>query len=227
MSPLFENAVDSLQTGMQFFRDKRPKFAILLIFHSIELLLKELLSRNHPILIYRNIIRFENIGINLPKEQRETLKTLQGKRNRIEHHRYEPHISDADTLGQSLKFIMLFMELQLHAKLSQHIDAGLLDEIERIVLSYNERLDRANYDFEQWLVETYAGGLDSEEFPGTVDCPICSQTLLVLGEATIGNYCFFCRTKVDAVECIECGSTLIPQKEGDDVCDTCTAYMDN
>lgn len=241
MSPLFENAVDSLQTGMQFFRDKRPKFAILLVFHSIELLLKELLSRQHPVLIYRNIdkkitddsqtvglaetlVRFQNVGVTLTKQEQETLKTLQRRRNRIEHHRYEPETDDHDTLGQSLKFIMSFVVTHLHDELGKHIAESLLHEIEAIVLSYDERLAVANHEFEQWAEKAYDGGFESDDFRGTVDCPVCSQTLLVLDEPTKGNYCFFCRAEVNAVECDHCGRTFLPQNEGDNACDFCAAY---
>jgi hypothetical protein len=89
MNPLLFNAVDSLKVGMEFFMrgdsDTTHKHAILTIFHSIELFLKEYLFRINPILIYRNIdksitddsitvgineiiARLENLKIGLPKE---------------------------------------------------------------------------------------------------------------------------------------------------------------
>jgi len=242
--PLFENAVDSLETGMQFFRDKKPKFAILLVFHSIELLLKELLSRQHPVLIYRKIdsnitedsqtvglaetlTRFKNVGISFSKDETETLKALQRRRNRIEHHQYAPDADDHDTLGQSLKFIMSFIATHLNDDLKQHIDEALVHEIEAIILSFDEQLAVANYEYEQWAEKTFNGGFESEDFQGTVDCPICGQTLLVLGEPSIGDYCFFCRTEVNAAECDCCGRTFIPPTPDHLTCDFCTAYTDD
>src|SRR5262249_17228476 len=156
MSPLFDNAIDSLQTGMHFFRDGKPKHAMLLVFHSIELLLKELLSRQNPILIFRNIdkvitddsqtvgltdalVRIHNLGIILSADERATLVALQRRRNRIEHHRYESELGDRETLGRSLRFIMSFIHLHLSDKLSNYIDSSLLQEIENLILHYSER----------------------------------------------------------------------------------------
>lgn len=109
ISPLFENAIDSLEVGMKFFMDQATvsanKHAILTIFHSIELLLKEALYRVNPILIYRKIdqkitddsitvglpeifSRFDNLNIRLSSEEKTDLIDLKKKRNRIEHHKY-------------------------------------------------------------------------------------------------------------------------------------------
>ena len=61
ISPIFENAVDSLRIGMEFFQRESSysshKHAILTVFHAIELLLKEQLHRINPVLIYRTSTR--------------------------------------------------------------------------------------------------------------------------------------------------------------------------
>ena len=58
-SDIYRNAVDSLKIGMEFFLKEDTyssrKHAILTLFHSIELFLKEYLFRQNPILIYKNI----------------------------------------------------------------------------------------------------------------------------------------------------------------------------
>jgi hypothetical protein len=58
-SPIYENAIDSLRIGMEFFLKEdgysSRKHAILTVFHAIELLLKERLAQTNPILIYKNI----------------------------------------------------------------------------------------------------------------------------------------------------------------------------
>ncbi len=57
MSPLLENAVDSLKVGLEYFlegaKESSGKHTILTIFHSIELLLKEALYRFNPFLSTR------------------------------------------------------------------------------------------------------------------------------------------------------------------------------
>ncbi len=57
MSPLLENAVDSLKVDLEHFlegtKESSGKHTILTIFHSIELLLKEALYRFNPFLSTR------------------------------------------------------------------------------------------------------------------------------------------------------------------------------
>jgi uncharacterized membrane protein len=129
MNPIFFNAIDSLKIGMKFFIDQENetsnKHAILSIFHSIELLLKEYLYRINPILIYTNIDkiitsnsqtigfekminRVQNFKADLPKEQLKILKEIQIRRNTIEHHQYTKEENDTYILGESLKFIIYF-----------------------------------------------------------------------------------------------------------------------
>jgi hypothetical protein len=47
ISPIFENAIDSLRIGMEFSQRESS--------YAIELLLKEQLHRTNPVLIYKNI----------------------------------------------------------------------------------------------------------------------------------------------------------------------------
>ena len=129
VSEIYANAVDSLSIGMEFFL-REPnyssrKHAILTLFHSVELFLKELLFRTHPLFIYKNIdtkvtddsvtvgirdilARLDNIGLGLPKEQRSTIEKIQLRRNRIEHHRYDHKEEDETIIAESLKFILFF-----------------------------------------------------------------------------------------------------------------------
>src|SRR5215471_9550806 len=104
MSALLDNAFDSLRVGMRFFLDRTDpssgKYAILMTFHCLELMLKEALHRVHPVMIYKNLdvdissdsltvglreilVRFKNLGINLSEEETRTLVSLQRRRNTI------------------------------------------------------------------------------------------------------------------------------------------------
>jgi hypothetical protein len=105
-SAIYENAIDSLGIGMEFFLKEDSyssrKHAVLTVFHAIELLLKVRLARTNPILIYKNIdaeitddaqtvgvraalTRLENLGLGIPAEERKTIENIQRVRNRIEH----------------------------------------------------------------------------------------------------------------------------------------------
>jgi hypothetical protein len=137
ISPIFENAIDSLRIGMEFFRRDSSysshKHAILTVYHAIELLLKEQLHRINPVLIYKNIdkkvtddsftvgladaiTRLENIGNQFPGDQRAIVEKIQGRRNRIEHHRYDrKDAEDEIIIAEALKFIFYFAEFILDA----------------------------------------------------------------------------------------------------------------
>ncbi len=230
MRDIYKNAVDSLKVGMQFFLSDDSytsrKHAILTLFHAIELLLKEYLYRVNPILIYRNIdrkitddsitvgigeilIRLENIKVSLPPEQISAIKKIQKKRNQIEHHRYDKKDEDEETIGESLKFILFFMEFRLDEKPSEDLDEELLRGIQRLVLEYDERLGHAEWRFQRWLQDQWPEWdpyqQDTpEEFGGTLDCPECGMSYLVI-EFRPEPFCFYCNTPIEATECVDCG----------------------
>ena len=131
-NPIYENAIDSLRIGMEFFLKEdgysSRKHAFLTVFHAIELLLKERLAQTNPILIYKNIdakitddaltvgvrealTRLENLGLGIPDEEKKTIENIQRVRNRIEHHRYDHNDKEGDAIiAGSLKFILFFVE---------------------------------------------------------------------------------------------------------------------
>ena len=137
-SAIFENAVDSLRIGMEFFLKETSyssrKHAILTVFHAIELLVKDRLAQTNPILIYKSIdikitddaqtvgirealTQLENLGLGIPAEEKKTIENIQRVRNRIEHHRYDHNEAEDETIiAASLKFILYFVEFELRRK---------------------------------------------------------------------------------------------------------------
>jgi hypothetical protein len=232
VSEIYDNAVDSLRIGIEFFVKERSystrKHAILTLFHSIELFLKELLHRTNPILIYKNIdtkitddaltvgikdilARLDNLGFGLPKEQRLIIEKIQKRRNRIEHHRYDHREEDETIIAESLKFILFFVDDVLKRKLDLDIDPALLREIQGIVFKHDELYWVAMHRLEIWMKDQWPSWNDQEndspeEFDGTVDCPVCRQTFLVIGYHE-KPLCFHCNASVDAEECENCGTT--------------------
>lgn len=202
------------------------KQAILTLFHAIELFVKEYLFRINPILIYKNIdkkitddsftagisellIRLENLDVAIPPDQIKAIKKIQGIRNRIEHHRYDKKGEDEQTISESLRFILFFVEHFLEENLETDIDPDTLREIQRLVLEYNERQGLADYRLEKWLKENWPKWNSyeedtPEEFLGTLDCPECRQSYLVI-EGLDKPFCYWCNTTIDATECEDCG----------------------
>jgi hypothetical protein len=234
-SPIYENAIDSLRIGMEFFLEEegysRRKHAILTLFHAIELLLKERLAQTNPILIYKNIdvkitddamtvgvreafTRLENLGLGIPDEEKKTIENIQRVRNRIEHHRYDHNEKEDEAIiAASLKFILFFVEFVFKRKLDEKIDPKVLRDINRRVFEYNESHSLAEHRLNQWAKKEWPGWTEEEEdlpeeFGGTMRCPECRQDWLVMGYHD-KPVCFWCNTSVDAHCCEGCGQVFI------------------
>ncbi|HSK75631.1 MAG TPA: zinc ribbon domain-containing protein [Thermoanaerobaculia bacterium] len=219
---LFENAIDSLEHGVQHFlvRKEAPtaiKHSILTIYHSIELFLKERLARIHPNLIYRNIDkritddsqtvglaetiqRLENLGINLSGAQVKDLLELQRRRNRIEHHRFDPTKEHELVVGQALKFLLDFLPEHLGITLEEVIqDQDAYRAIIDAIFSYQERIKQAHAEVAKLLHSDPRVG-DSMVVSA---CPECGERTLVVASPR-GDFCFFCHTELSVEKCEAC-----------------------
>lgn len=237
MSNIYANAVDSLRIGIEHFL-KEPgyssrKHAILTIFHSIELFLKEQLYRMNPILIYRSIdtkitddsqtvgirealARLDNLGLGLHKQPREVIERIQKRRNSIEHHRYDHKEEDEVIISESLAFILFFADSVLKVRLENDIPTETLREIHGLVYDRRDLYWIAMHRLESWMHETWPEWNDEEsdtpdEFDGTLDCPVCRQEYLVM-RLHDKPFCFHCNTTIDAAECENCGRTYLTNK---------------
>ncbi len=239
ISPIFENAIDSLRIGMDFFQRNSSysshKHAILTVFHAIELLLKEQLHRTNPILIYKDIdkkvtdnsftvgladaiTRLENIGSKLPDDQKKIVEKIQSRRNRIEHHRHDyKEAEDENIIAEALKFIFYFTEFVLETRLEDHIDHALIRPMKQRVMQYNELQAVAEFRFETWATNQWPKWEKTvedipDEFEGTYDCPECRQSWLVIGYHP-KPFCFWCNVPVDTKICENCGITYLVKTE--------------
>jgi hypothetical protein len=235
MSAIFENALDSLRIGFDFFERERGyssrKHAILTIFHAAELFFKEALFRTNPILIYKNIdvrigndsltvglrdilMRFENIGIRLPEDQRAAIERIQKLRNRIEHFRYEHNETEDDLIiGEALKVILFFNEFVLNTRLGDILGAELFVRMQGRVMEYGERDGLAHHRLDQWMKEKWPEWNEQiedtpEDFGGTLDCPVCRQSFFVVGYHE-RPFCFHCNTTIAGNACEECGFSFM------------------
>jgi hypothetical protein len=235
VSAIYENAVDSLRIGMEFFLKEKSyssrKHAILTVFHAIELFLKEQLVRTNPILIYKNIdakitddaltvgarealTRLENLGLAVPTDEKKTIENIQKVRNRIEHHRYDHNEQEDDAIiAASLKFILYFVEFVLEGKLEGEIDGKILRDINHRVFEYNERQGLAEHRFNEWAHTEWPDWNEEdenipEEFGGTLPCPECRQDWLVMGYHDT-PFCFHCNASINAQDCEDCGEVFI------------------
>jgi len=232
---------------MQFFLKEKDyssrKHAILTLFHSIELFLKEYLYRINPILIYKNIdakiseesltvgikdilVRLENLNLGLPNDQQLVIEKIQKRRNRIEHHRYDHKGEDDSIIAGSLQFILFFVDDVLKKKLESDIEDDLYREIQNVIFAHKELDQLARYRLERWMKETWKDWDEEtadtpDDFYGTLDCPICRQSYIVIGYHK-KPFCFRCNTSVDAEQCENCGATHLAI----DGCSECLEWDD-
>jgi len=242
MSEILENALDSLRMGVGHFLNKKlttaDKWAILELFHTIELLLKERLHRENPLFIYKNIdqpvgddsytvglrealARFTNLDIEIPKEYAAILLDLQKRRNRIEHHRFVPDESHHHVLGEALKFIKYFIEEHLDEELEQHLPAKHFEEVKTLILSYEELVQRAESDARSILdhFNPKERSLIDVEI-----CPQCGNESLVIGAGEEEDKCYFCDEQVVFARCWECATPVSPDSLVGTICQNCFDY---
>jgi len=105
------------------------------------------------------------------------------------------------------------LEGVLKDKLERDVPAETLREIQRLVYGRQDLYWIAMHRFEQWMHDTWPEWNNEEsdtpeEFSGTLDCPICRQSYLLIGYHD-KPFCFHCNTSVDAAECGDCGRTYL------------------
>jgi hypothetical protein len=243
MSEILENALDSLRMAVGHYRDQEletaDKWAILEMFHAIELLLKERLYREHPLFIYKNIDqkiaddsltvglreilgRFANLGVDIPAQYEKILQDLQKRRNRIEHHRFVPAESHQHVLGEALKFISYFLEEHLEEELESHLPAVLFEEVKGLVLSYEDLVRRAEAEAKAVLGHFSPKDQSMIEI---AECPECWNRTLVVGASEDYDRCYYCDKEVEVRACSECGGYFAPDGLiGTGICQDCFDY---
>ncbi len=242
MSEILENALDSLRMGVRHYLDKKletaDKWAILELFHTIELLLKERLNREHPLFIYKNIdqpisddsitvglretlARFSNLDIEIEEEHTKILLDLQKRRNRIEHHRFVRDKSHRHVLGEALKFIKYFLEDHLEEDLEDHLPPKHFEEVKSLILSYEELVRRAESDAESVL---HRFSPKEQSMIEIATCPQCANESLVLGAGEDEDKCYFCDEPVVTRRCDECGTPVDPDSLVGTICQGCFNY---
>ncbi len=117
---------------------------------------------------------------------------------------------------------MFFVEDVLKKKLDDDLESKLLRNIQNIVFEYEERYWIASHRLEKWMNESWPTWKPEEtnlpeQFNGTVDCPECNQTWMVIGYHD-KPFCFHCNTTIDAEECEDCGITYFT-KDGCAYCE--------
>ncbi|MDB9724632.1 hypothetical protein OAA89_01955 [bacterium] len=201
---------EAVEKVLQASGDARHwQFAILHLVQSLELSLKSLLLRVHPILVYENIDNPKNMvsvtkaisrlvnpaikGVTFSEGEKEKISKAIELRNKITHSEFKFSVIYAEKKYFELfAFILSFQ--------SKYLDV----EIENIVSDEDfERL----LDLERSRIELLKKALDRIEDEGIHEelvmmCPKCAEDTFVAEESN--DTCFLCRHNESTTECPQC-----------------------
>ncbi|NHQ61171.1 hypothetical protein G9409_11375 [Chlorobium sp. BLA1] len=212
---------------------KRWKFAVLGLVQAIELSLKELLSHQHPFLIYKDVDKPNNtvgielaasrlrtiVNIQLTSDESAALKTAVNIRNCIVHHQV-----DAAIANMKLNFARLLGFLNdFHRK---HLGEALQDQID-------DELWRAGVKIQDYGVELFRRAAERMKEDGinenvTIACPNCGWKALTPYEPH-AETCYVCGHIESLAVCDRCQNIMLSGEEHEHsnkvCCCDCLCYI--
>ena len=183
------------------------KYAILHLVQSIELSLKELVKKEHSILIYKNVDspketisleyavkRLQNIaGINFKSDDLETISLASDIRNEIVHYEFSFKEEEIKPIyAKLLGFLQSIFNTYFNKNLSNIVDDKTWDEAVKILEYTNELWKRAKEKFQR---EGISNSL-------IIECKKCYQESFVFQDDI--NTCFVCGNIDDVAQCASC-----------------------
>lgn len=248
-----DNALGSLKHGIEHFisYEKDPsdlKFALIHVFHSVELYLKARLAQEHPLLIYSKpecsisdgahtvgfdtlVARLRNAQISLSKEDLECLDFIKRYRNAVEHHRIEANEEEVrNYIGKAARFLERFLKDQLSIVLKDEVDEKIYELLKEAIYTYKERLEEAKKEVKDYLPNYNDDIIYTVEY-----CPECWEETIPMPSPANEDlaYCFFCKNKFYYKSCNRCGrysfsSSKFTDREDDiGMCEDCWEEMMN
>lgn len=227
---LEQNAFSSLAHGIEHFIDKDTpdnlKFAIIHVFHALELFLKARLAKAHPLLIYTKpeceinddshtvgfdaiIGRLRNINVKLTNDNFNDINALRKIRNSIEHHKIKTNKEDVKNyIGRSARFLEEFLMDELETNLKDEIKENIYNTLSEAIYSYKERLERAKEEIDNCLPFSHKDRLEYNlEY-----CPECGEETIIIPDPLAEDelvHCFFCGEKFYYMACRKCGRAIL------------------
>lgn len=185
-------------------------FAILNLIQALELSLKELLRREHPILIYDKVdapkntvtisqalLRIQNekiLGIKIPTAERAKIAKAVNLRNKIIHFEFELTEEYAIVkFSEIFAFLVYFQGRFLEIEVEDILPDDRLESVIEIKKCFTELRDKAYQR------------IKDEDIPEDQiwGCPYCGEDTFVIWDAR--DVCFLCRQTCKVIECPHCG----------------------
>jgi chaperonin cofactor prefoldin len=226
---LFDNAIDSLNEALVKYQEgkngneKAYKFCVLHLSHFLELLLKYYVSKNHPLLIYKNpflknvkksqtiglyeAINFlKNGGYDISPNFEKDMDWLKKLRNDIEHHTFSMDKNEVEkTIERLASAVVEFDELHEDINLSSYISTEQYDLFHRLAKNYEWQLKQAEKKVKEALESS-----DSDSVKRIVYyCHECNHDTMIPNEESSSGYkCAFCGNEESydiEKKCYRCG----------------------
>ena len=210
---LLDNAYHSIGRSLKHARDastdnKEWKFGILLLIQAMELIFKEALHREHPVLIYEKIDQRnhtvsissalrrlqEIVRVEFSQSDLSSIKTAIQWRNQLMHYECELNIIHAQKVYYKLfVFLREFHKDIFKEELADHIETNLWEEIIDIeeflsssIVVIEEKIKNKSID-KEWVWE----------------CRRCEQPTFIVQDEE--NICYLCGYIDEVSACEDCG----------------------
>lgn len=216
---LLENSMDSLSEAIDYYTDGKKnsdercyKFCIFLLYHSAELILKEILNREHKVFIFERIddyadkknmqtIGFKKAlervhsicGINLGKYH-SYLDDLGAIRNKIQHYEVNADVSEMTKIiissFSAIEYLVLNVLNTNFNAFEEHIDDSQIDTLHKDKEAYDKRKTDIRNDIKT-NNHTRVKFEYVEEKYLYIPCPDCAETYLIKDDDNEIK-CLFC-----------------------------------
>lgn len=238
-----QNAMSSLSHGVEHFVDKETaenlKFAVIHVFHAVELFLKARLAKEHYLLIYTKpecsidsdahtvsfdamIGRLNNIGLEFTRDELNDLKMLRRFRNTIEHHKIEANKNEVKNyIGRAARFLEDFIKSELDIILKDVIPEDIYKNLSEAIYSYEERLRKTLKEMDGNL-PSCKKDMDSDY--DIINCEVCGEETVVIPDGRYGENktkCYFCNEEYIYEQCDRCGRHVLNMERGSVYCSDC------
>ena len=215
---LFQNAIDSLNEGLEIYEkalenESKYKFSIVIISNFMELLLKCMVEKYSPLLIYvepysskiskAKTITWEqalqiltNSKVVIEKKLIEDIKRLTELRNNIIHYKFEYDVYEIDAIILSVVDGLRKLYKTIFGKdLIDIVNKNTKLLLEKIAGDYLSQLHQAQFNAKE---EREENGCE------IVDCPFCGESNTAIENPDGEKSCFFCEEIDFEVNCSRC-----------------------
>ncbi|MCM3044069.1 hypothetical protein [Bacillus altitudinis] len=227
---LLENAMDSFDESISYFiraedeeESRYYKFSILLLAHTTELMLKEILKeKGHHLLIYteidkikpnrlsdahtvnleQSLNRLKLVGISIPDYIDRKIRGIYNERNKIQHFEIDLSKGEASKIvSEGIVAIQYLLEEIIGDNINDYLEEDLIEEIREIQSLYDSYVQLAKDKISNKNLSL----LTYELFPDRMvklPCPSCGEKYIVEEDGVIK--CYFCSNEYENIkDCIE------------------------